>query len=72
MPPNWNAADYVLSRFSGSDVEVIENAVRQAADAVETWVREGVNTAMNRFNAEGVPGSKTKGSGKREDPAESQ
>jgi hypothetical protein len=30
---------------------VVGPAVERAADALETWLREGVVVAMNRFNA---------------------
>jgi PTH1 family peptidyl-tRNA hydrolase len=32
-PPRWDAADYVLSRFSPKDREVMEQAVLEAANA---------------------------------------
>ncbi len=43
-------ADYVLGRFSEPRAEV-DDLVRRAADAVERWVSEGVETAMNEVNA---------------------
>ncbi len=43
-------ADHVLSRFSASEEEAVREALVRAGDAVETWVREGVLAAMNRFN----------------------
>jgi len=48
--PNRDSADYVLERFHKSEVAAIDTAVRTAADAVETWVIEGIDRAMNRFN----------------------
>ena len=43
---------YVLSRFT-EDEEVIVRQVRQgAADAVECWIRDGVDSAMTRFNGD--------------------
>ena len=51
QPPNGrDAADYVLDRFGKAEMKEIEVAVRSAADAVETWVSDGVEKAMNRFN----------------------
>jgi len=41
---------HVLSPFSGREEEIIGPAVVKAADAVECWVAEGIDTAMNRFN----------------------
>ena len=43
-------ADYVLDRFAEPRAEV-DDLVRRAADAVELWVAEGVETAMNQVNA---------------------
>ncbi len=43
-------ADYVLGRFAEPRAEV-DDLVRRAADAVELWVAEGAEAAMNRVNA---------------------
>jgi PTH1 family peptidyl-tRNA hydrolase len=43
-------ADYVLSEFPKEDVLIVQEMVGYGADAVESIVREGVATAMNRFN----------------------
>lgn len=54
-PPGMDMVNYVLSRFlSGERVEMRE-AVERAADAVETWAREGTEAAMNRWNASPTP-----------------
>ena len=51
QPPNGrDAADYVLDRFGKAEMKEIEVAVCTAADAVEAWVSDGVEKAMNRFN----------------------
>lgn len=50
-PPGWDAADFVLSKFSKEDRADIEFAVSRAADAVERWVREGIESCMNQYNA---------------------
>ncbi len=50
VPGSWDAADFVLSRFSAAERPVVDEAVEQAVDAVECWVAEGVEVAMNRFN----------------------
>jgi PTH1 family peptidyl-tRNA hydrolase len=44
------AAGYVLKDFRGEDLELFNVVLDRAADAVETFVREGLVTAMNRFN----------------------
>jgi PTH1 family peptidyl-tRNA hydrolase len=43
-------ADHVLSRFAASEEEAVHEALVRAGEAVETWAREGVLAAMNRFN----------------------
>jgi PTH1 family peptidyl-tRNA hydrolase len=44
-------ADHVLNKFSKRERAEVDVTVEQAADAVETIVTEGVDAAMNRFNA---------------------
>ena len=46
---------HVLSKFPPSEREIVERAVSRAADAVETFVIEGLQVAMNRFNAADEP-----------------
>jgi PTH1 family peptidyl-tRNA hydrolase len=53
--PRWDLADHVLSRFEADEREVAEEAVSRAADAVETFLEEGIGPAMNRFNVRGEP-----------------
>jgi len=43
-------ADHVLARFEPDEMPGIEAAVARAADAVETWVVDGLAKAMNTFN----------------------
>lgn len=49
-PPRMDLADYVLSCFSKEDREKMEQAFKDAADAVEVMITEGADAAMNRFN----------------------
>lgn len=50
-PGGRDATDYVLQKFSRSERELIDEAVRRAADGVELWVKQGLNAAMNQINA---------------------
>ena len=50
-PENWQAADYVLSRFSAAEREEMNQAVRRAADGVADWTRHGIEYCMNQYNA---------------------
>lgn len=50
--PSWDpdvVADWVLSNPHGEDRRVLEEAVRQAADAIEIIIQEGVDAAASRF-----------------------
>ena len=48
--PDYDMADWVLSKFSGEDKKAIDAAILRAADAVECLLKEGPERAMNRFN----------------------
>lgn len=50
-PPGQDAVQFVLSRFSSEEEAVMRKAYSRAAEAVEVWVGEGLQTCMNRFNA---------------------
>jgi peptidyl-tRNA hydrolase, PTH1 family len=53
LPPvGRDAADYVLDRFGKAEARVIADAVKLGADAIGIWLAQGVDAAMNRFNAE--------------------
>ena len=58
-PVNFDAADYVLSRFRRDELEVMDSATGRAASAVEVWVRDGISAAMNQFNGESEGGTET-------------
>lgn len=45
-----DAADYVLSRFSADEREIIDGVVQTAVEAVLCWLRDGVDIAMTRYN----------------------
>lgn len=49
-PPDFDLADFVLSRFSKDERAEVECMVKKAADAVETILSEGIDSAMNSFN----------------------
>ncbi len=53
-PPRWDAADYVLGKFPAEEADEIEHTVNRRADAVETWIEHGIQSAMNQFNADPV------------------
>jgi PTH1 family peptidyl-tRNA hydrolase len=43
-------ADYVLSPFIGGEAEAANAAVKRAADAVESALKDGFEAAMNVYN----------------------
>jgi PTH1 family peptidyl-tRNA hydrolase len=45
-----DAADFVLSRFRPSERPTIDDALIEATQAVDVWVTQGLDAAMNRFN----------------------
>ena len=49
--PDWDLSDRVLSKFPPGERDIVDRAIRRAADAVETFVSDGIHAAMNRFNA---------------------
>ncbi len=43
-------ADYVLGRFTAAERPVVQEVVDRACRQVECWLKDGIQTAMNRFN----------------------
>jgi peptidyl-tRNA hydrolase, PTH1 family len=42
--------EHVLQPFTAEEQALIDETAAKAADAVESWVAEGISAAMNRFN----------------------
>ncbi|PKO22019.1 MAG: aminoacyl-tRNA hydrolase [Chloroflexi bacterium HGW-Chloroflexi-1] len=55
-PGQMDAAAYVLQNFSPEQESEMAFVRPKAADAIEVWLAQGVETAMNQFNA-GGPGT---------------
>lgn len=51
IPPNWDPADFVLSRFTADEQEATDAIIARAADAVENWLEKDFTDCMNKFNA---------------------
>lgn len=49
-PGKMNPADYVLKPFAGDDQITARIVIERAADAAETWLRDGIELAMTRHN----------------------
>jgi PTH1 family peptidyl-tRNA hydrolase len=43
-------ADWVLDTFTGDERTTLDGLLGPMAEAVECWLAEGIETAMNRFN----------------------
>lgn len=48
--PDYDMADWVLGAFKGQDAADMELLAKQTADAVECYITEGAQRAMNKFN----------------------
>ncbi len=48
--PDYDMADWVLSAFKGQDAADMELVAKKATDAVECYITEGADRAMNKFN----------------------
>ena len=53
-PGRMDPAAYVLQNFAQSDAVLLSEILDRAADAVLTFVTDGLNAAMNKFNGEVV------------------
>ncbi len=53
-PGKMDPAKYVLTTFKGDDKILAREVVERAADAVETWLTEGIEVAMSRHNGDGT------------------
>lgn len=49
-PAPEDLAEYVLAPFEGEELSVVDEMIERAADACETWLESGIETAMNRHN----------------------
>lgn len=50
-PKSGNATSHVLGRFTESEKAVVQTSVECAVLAVETWLKDGLEACMNKFNA---------------------
>ncbi|MCA9230238.1 MAG: aminoacyl-tRNA hydrolase [Planctomycetales bacterium] len=52
VPEKWDPVDFVLGRFSTDESVLVELQINRACDAVETWIADGIDQAMNRYNGD--------------------
>ncbi len=53
-PDDEEGSDFVLSDFEDTERETLDELLPIMIEAVECWIREGIETAMNRFNRRGT------------------
>ncbi|MCC6423491.1 MAG: aminoacyl-tRNA hydrolase [Phycisphaerales bacterium] len=51
-PDRVPGRDYVLGRFTEPQRNLIGSAIERSAAAIEMWMKNGIASAMNQFNAE--------------------
>lgn len=49
-PEKFDLANFVLSNFAKADIPVLEEALSRSVTAIETYLQDGLEKAMNRFN----------------------
>jgi PTH1 family peptidyl-tRNA hydrolase len=49
-PAQWQGADFVLADFTAQEQQILPNLIEEAADASQAIVKDGLVTAMNKFN----------------------
>ena len=54
LPDGADQSDFVLSEFAPEEFEVLQSRMDNYVQAVECWITEGIETAMNRFNRRGT------------------
>lgn len=47
---NRAVVSHVLHRFAGEEKELIDTAVQKMADALELWLKDGMDAAMQEYN----------------------
>ncbi|MBN2305566.1 MAG: aminoacyl-tRNA hydrolase [Anaerolineae bacterium] len=67
-PGQMDPAAFVLHLFDADDLPLIEQTVERAIKAVETWLSDGIDTAMNRYN--GTTDSRTESNPEPQSPPE--
>ena len=43
-------SEFVLSPFESQEQNLIRQTVQRAAEACETWIKDGIEVVMNRYN----------------------
>ncbi len=46
----YDAVDYVIGRLEEETYEKLKEGIDRAADAIEEFLKNGIDSAMNKFN----------------------
>lgn len=49
-PSDWNLSDWVLSKFSSTELDTIKNVMENVYDAIKLIICGEIDKAMNKFN----------------------
>lgn len=49
-PPGEDVVDWVLTRFSRDEQDLMQEAIQTACEALKIWLLFGIEKAMNQFN----------------------
>lgn len=49
-PPQWNLADWVLSKFTKEDAEIFNSTLKHVSPLVSLWLSKGIGACMDRYN----------------------
>ena len=49
-PTYFDAADFVLGKFTKDEEPLLQTAISRATEALEVYLQDGLDKAMNRFN----------------------
>ena len=49
-PEYFDAADYVLGKFTKEETPALQDAVKRATQALDVYLSDGLEKAMNQFN----------------------
>ncbi len=49
-PQGWNLADYVLSRFTNTEMKTMDETMDDVVGATNTIIEKGIEDAMNKYN----------------------
>ena len=48
--PEYDLADWVLSKFKNEDFETLDKTIDRVAKAIDCIIKNGIDTAMNRYS----------------------